>query len=195
MAHPYRGPLGDERLAIELHNTLFASQGEARDGLAEPAAAAAWLRAVDERIPPGGAGRGPTRDELIALRHVVRDVLHAAIENRGPSRASIDALNRASARAPRSPAARWRQSLPPQPSIRFHNARRSDIVISAIAADAIDLITEPSRNQLRECGAPGCVLLFLKRHPRREWCSTACGNRARQARHYRRTHRSGTRVR
>ena len=40
--------------------------------------------------------------------------------------------------------------------------------------------------QLRACHAPGCVLYFLKDHPRREWCSTACGNRARAARHYRR---------
>ena len=32
--------------------------------------------------------------------------------------------------------------------------------------------------------APGCVLYFIKDHPRREWCSTACGNRARAARHY-----------
>jgi predicted RNA-binding Zn ribbon-like protein len=35
---------------------------------------------------------------------------------------------------------------------------------------------------LRACGAPGCVLMFVKDHPRREWCSVACGNRARQAR-------------
>jgi predicted RNA-binding Zn ribbon-like protein len=36
--------------------------------------------------------------------------------------------------------------------------------------------------------APGCVLLYVSDHPRRQWCSNACGNRARQARHYRRTH-------
>ena len=61
-------------------------------------------------------------------------------------------------------------------------------MISAIAADAIDLITGPSREHLKVCRAPGCVLAFLKEHPRREWCSPGCGNRARQARHYRRTH-------
>jgi predicted RNA-binding Zn ribbon-like protein len=78
--------------------------------------------------------------------------------------------------------------------VRFHSARRADIVISSIAADAIDLITGPSRHQLRACGAPGCVLVFLKQHPRREWCSAACGNRARQARHYRRTHSQVTKA-
>ena len=29
-----------------------------------------------------------------------------------------------------------------------------------------------------------CVQYFVKDHPRREWCSAACGNRARVARHY-----------
>jgi predicted RNA-binding Zn ribbon-like protein len=38
------------------------------------------------------------------------------------------------------------------------------------------------------------VLVFLKQHPRREWCSAACGNRARQAGHYRRTHSQVTKA-
>jgi predicted RNA-binding Zn ribbon-like protein len=44
------------------------------------------------------------------------------------------------------------------------------------------------REALRACHALGCVLLFLKDHPRREWWCNACGNRARQARHYARRH-------
>jgi predicted RNA-binding Zn ribbon-like protein len=176
-----------EPLAVELHNTLYASQGQLLDGLADSRSAAAWLQALGDRVPAGGSGPAPNRNELTALREVVRDVLHAVMEGEAPSRADVDALNRACARAPRSPAARWRRDLPPQPATRFHSGRRADIVISAIAADAIDLITGPNREQLKACGAPGCVLLF-KEHPRREWCSSACGNRARQARHYRRTY-------
>ena len=186
----YQGPLREEPLAIELHNTLYATPGGPVDGLAEAASAAAWLRALGDRLPAGGAGRGPSRRDLFALRQVVRDVLHAVIENRAPSRASLDALNRASARAPRSPEVRWRRDRPPEASVRFHSRRRADIVLSAIAADAIGLVTGPDRHQLRSCGAPGCVLVFRKQHTRREWCSAACGNRARQARHYSRKHRS-----
>ncbi|HEY3005705.1 MAG TPA: CGNR zinc finger domain-containing protein [Kribbellaceae bacterium] len=44
-----------------------------------------------------------------------------------------------------------------------------------------DDATVPPR---RACYAPGRVLYFVTGHPRREWCSTACGNRARAARHY-----------
>ena len=40
------------------------------------------------------------------------------------------------------------------------------------------LITGPAAEQLRACEAPGCVLMFAKDHPRRTWCSAACGNRA-----------------
>jgi predicted RNA-binding Zn ribbon-like protein len=36
-------------------------------------------------------------------------------------------------------------------------------------------------------------LYFVKRHPRREWCSAGCGNRARVARHYHR-HRKDARA-
>jgi predicted RNA-binding Zn ribbon-like protein len=188
MPDGYPGPLRSEPPAIELHNTVYAAQGELVDGLAEPTSAAGWLAGLGDRLPPDGAGPTPSRAELIALRQAVRDVLRTAIEHRVPSRASVEALNEASARAPRSPAARWHRHLPPQFSIRFHSTSRADIVISAIAADAIDLVTGPDRDQLKACGAPGCVLIFLKQHPRREWCSAACGNRARQARHYRRVH-------
>lgn len=189
MIQTYRGPVRDEPLAVELHNTLYASQGESLDGIAEPHSAEAWLYAIRDRLPPGGSGPEPRPGELTALRDIVRDVLHAAIEDRTPKRAHIDALNHASARAPRSPAAGWRRGAPPVPTVHFHSDRRADIVLSALAADTIDLITGPARGHLRTCGAPGCVLMFTKDHPRREWCSQTCGNRARQARHYRRTHK------
>jgi predicted RNA-binding Zn ribbon-like protein len=174
--------------AIALHNTLYASRGTSVDGLADASSAQAWLAAIADRLPAGGTGRGPTREELLPLRHVVREALLAAVDRRSPSRACLDELNRASARAPRSVAARWCDEGPPQPDVRYHGANRADVVISALAADAIDLVTGTRRAGLRVCGAPGCVLLFLKAHTRREWCSAACGNRARQARHYRRAH-------
>ena len=68
----------------------------------------------------------------------------------------------------------------------FGAATRADVVLGALAADTIDLLTGPTRTDLRACGAAGCVLVFVKQHPRRQWCSNACGNRTRQARHYRR---------
>jgi predicted RNA-binding Zn ribbon-like protein len=40
---------------------------------------------------------------------------------------------------------------------------------------------------VRICGRwPACVLFFVKNHPRRDYCSPVCGNRARVSRHYER---------
>jgi predicted RNA-binding Zn ribbon-like protein len=61
-----------------------------------------------------------------------------------------------------------------------------DAALSDLARAGAALIADPER-PLRACGAPGCVLYFVRDHPRREWCSVACGNRVRAARHYART--------
>lgn len=64
-------------------------------------------------------------------------------------------------------------------------ARRS---LSTVATEAIDLFAGDDALRLRACYAPGCVLYFVQNPLRRQWCSTACGNRAGAARHYRRHH-------
>jgi predicted RNA-binding Zn ribbon-like protein len=189
MAAPYLGPLRDEPLAIELHNTVYAADGAVVDGLADARTAAAWLDGLGARLPEGGSGRRrrPSRDELVALRVAIREALQSAVAGEQIPRAALDAINAASARASRSPIAVWQPHRAPTPATDVHGATRADVVLAALAADAIELLTGPQRADLRACGAPGCVLLFLKDHPRREWCSNACGNRARQARHYRRS--------
>ena len=174
----YAGPLREEPLAIELHNTVYAAGGELVDGLAEPRL---WLEAIAPRLPAGN-GAWPSAEALRELRDAVRAALGDA-----PPRAALEALNRAAAGAPRSP--RVEPGL--VAGTDFHGATRGEIVLAAFAADAIDLLTGPRRADVRACHAPGCVLLFLKDHPRREWCGNACGNRARQARHYRRARGAG----
>jgi predicted RNA-binding Zn ribbon-like protein len=54
------------------------------------------------------------------------------------------------------------------------------------AVSGIELLSGSAAASLRACRAPGCVLYFVKTHPRREWCSVASGNRTRAARHYER---------
>jgi hypothetical protein len=60
--------------------------------------------------------------------------------------------------------------------------------LTLVAKEAVELFSGELGKQLRACQAPGCVLYFVKNHGRREWCSNACGNRARAARHYRKLH-------
>ena len=104
----------------------------------------------------------------------------------------LEAINRDAARAPVSPVAVRRSDGRVLAEARYHAADPTDIALAALAADAIDVLTEPDGDNLRACGAPGCVLIFVRDHPRRTWCSETCGNRARQARHYERVrHSSG----
>jgi predicted RNA-binding Zn ribbon-like protein len=194
MAAAYAGPLREEPIAIELHNTIYAVGGTVVDGLADPASAQAWLEGLAERLPGGGnpSEAWPTREDLAALRTAVRVALHAAVTGAAQDAAALEEINRSSARAPRSPIAKWRPDADPVAGTDFHGASRADVVTGALASDAIDLLTGPRRGDLRACGAPGCILMFLKHHPRREWCSNTCGNRARQARHYQRARRRST---
>lgn len=63
-------------------------------------------------------------------------------------------------------------------------------LLGTIAAQAVELFGRGE--DVRACLGPGCVLYFLKDHPRQEWCSAGCGNRARAARHYARHGRTTT---
>jgi predicted RNA-binding Zn ribbon-like protein len=184
----YTGPLRDEPLAVELHNTLYASGGAQVDGLSDPAQASAWLQEIAARLPLGDypTGDWPTPAALAALRGAVRTALQAAAESAPADTAALTAINRASAGAPSSPMAVQEPSGAVVRRSDHHRATFGEVVLAAFARDAIDLLTGAQRTELRACGAPGCILLFLRDHPRREWCSNACGNRARQARHYQR---------
>lgn len=193
MAKRYPGPLRDEPLAIELHNTLYAVGGQAIDGLADQPAADVWLDDLAHRLPQADlpSGAWPTVAEVVALREVVGAALHAAVDAGAQDPVALEAINAASARAASAPMARWRPDAHPELGTTFVTATRADVVLGAFAADAVELLTGPRWEDLRACGAPGCVLLYLKNHPRRAWCSNACGNRARQARHYQRARRTG----
>jgi predicted RNA-binding Zn ribbon-like protein len=58
--------------------------------------------------------------------------------------------------------------------------------LGLLALEGAEVLAQPAPSELKACGGPGCVLYFVRNHPRREWCSAVCGNRARVARHYHR---------
>jgi predicted RNA-binding Zn ribbon-like protein len=187
----YPGPVGREPLALELHNTLHAHRGELLDGLETTDGLAAWLAALAGRLPTPARDADPARQpEFVRLRDAVRGALHATLEGRRPPADALEEINAVAALAPVSPLAVANAEGGPRAQARDHTADPTDVALAAIAADAIELLTGPHRGDLRACGAPGCVLMFLKDHPRRTWCSSTCGNRARQARHYERTRRA-----
>lgn len=178
-------PLLGEPLALDLVNTCVRRDHADVDLLDSPAALAAWLHAESSRV----AWAGPvTHADLRAVRGL-RTALAALLDaRREGSRPPTDALRKLNA-ALAAPAATgrlaWTAAGPKlvQPTA----ASRRDILLHALAADTVNVLTGPSATRLRVCAHPDCVLQFIALNSRRHWCSAAaCGNRARVARHYQR---------
>ncbi len=185
MGTAYPGPIRGEPLAVELHNTLYASGGARIDGIANPAGLGAWLGAVAGDLPvPAQAIDASAVTAFHDLRGAVRAAIEAAIAQTGVPPRARRALNDAAAACPRS----TQLAADGTRRVRYHADDPTQIALAATATETIALVTGARARDLRMCGAPGCVLAFLKDHPRRAWCSPSCGNRARQARHYARHH-------
>jgi len=200
-------PLLNEPLPVELMNTVWADRNGVHDALRDPDGTRSWLSAVSARLDamtPDGPGIISTADldvpghRLIELRDALRrlaaeataDSRAAAVSDTRDLHAAVSALNDAAAAAPRWSALTWTPGQEPARTLRASGPAAS-AALSAIAEESIVLFGHDDRRCLRACLAPGCVLYFVKNHPRREWCSAGCGNRARAARHYRR-HRGTT---
>ncbi|TMR99212.1 CGNR zinc finger domain-containing protein [Nonomuraea basaltis] len=179
------GPVMGEPLPIELANATYAVRGHLQDGLQTDEQLAFWLEQVRSRlalplpdpIAIGLSDLATARD----IRDTIRTLATAAITGTPPEAAAVEVLNRHVRSAPRWRELRWDHEPSVQP---LSEAPAVPAALSAIAQDAVDLFTGPDLAKLRACQAPGCVLFFVKDHHRREWCSAACGNRARAARHY-----------
>lgn len=177
----------DEPPAVRLMNTIWASRGELHDSLATIQLARAWMRAAEIPGP-----RRMTAEQLARLRRL-RDGLrrvaaHVTDDDRAPAVRWDLALDQAVESVDdflvsRRPglvradddtlAVTWR-----------HEVDGVDEVLADLALEGAELVSDGAA-ELHACHGPGCVLYYVKNHPRRGWCSAGCGNRARVARHYR----------
>ncbi|MEU6341533.1 ABATE domain-containing protein [Streptomyces sp. NPDC046977] len=183
-------PMGGEPLvALDLADTVMTAAEPPVDLIEPSAAATAWWDIQSRRLPPGPVpAPGATR----RLRAAIREVLDAHLEDRPADAAAVDDINAAAAAVPASP----RLVLTgdgPRAATRWHTEHGGNAALAAIAGEAITLLGSPDRLRLlRRCANPECSMLFLAENPRRKWCtSNICGNRARVARHYARTHAAG----
>ncbi|MFJ8363972.1 CGNR zinc finger domain-containing protein [Streptomyces sp. NPDC093984] len=189
-----------EPLPIELMNTVTLDRGRTRDALVDDTGSTAWLRAVANRLGPLSDLQAdqtdehtvrPVAGELRALRDVLRQ-LAAEMTNDPRPPATVPGPTRHEAIAKLNALAQaWPELVWPtggQPSHTYRGSGNAHLAVQFIAHQAVELLTGPDRERLRPCLAPNCLLYFFKNHPRREWCSPACGNRVRVARHYQRHH-------
>jgi predicted RNA-binding Zn ribbon-like protein len=183
-------PLPDEPLPVRLMSTIWADADGLHDDLRTTADVDEWLDAVGVDRAGAHATRGEwararaLRDAVRRLAaYVTRDGRPAAASAMTEVAAALDQVNSAAAELP-APLLTLRDGrlelgAPGGPSPVTTGLARA-------AEQAAGLLGGEDAARLRACYAPGCVLYFIKTHPRREWCSVACGNRVRAARHYQR---------
>lgn len=184
-----------EPLPVELMNTVRGGRGEVLDALEGDQPVHAWLVAMADRILAESGAHSIAfsledaqfiADDLRALRDALRCLAAEVTEDPRPPTSgmthtqavtTINTLARARAELV------WPVSGEPS---RAATARGSQarLTVGLIARQAIDFFGGPERHRLRACLSSHCVLYFVKEHPRREWCTPKCGNRARVKRHY-----------
>jgi predicted RNA-binding Zn ribbon-like protein len=182
-----RWPLADEPVPVRLMATIWASAEGIHDDLAAPPDLDAWLDAIGadrHDVPATPEEFERARDLRDAARRlaafVTGDDRPAAASAMADAEAATRTVN---AVASELPVARLRLGGDSLELAADDAASPVAAGLAQVAGEIQHLLGE-NGGTLRACYAPRCVLYFVKSHPRREWCSVACGNRARAARHY-----------
>ncbi len=171
-----------EPLAIDLANTVMVvREGEAVDLLRGPADLGRWLAAEGDRVTGFAVDAEKDLAAVRELRDGVRELLAAGATGERPPAAAVEVVNEACAASPIAP----RLAVDRDGTARVEVAQGGGIagLRAAIARSAVELLAETPSGELRVCRAPSCGMFYLGA---RRWCCSACGNRARAARHYRR---------
>lgn len=181
-------PVLGQALPIELANTHYVRGGRTVEGLGSLADARDWVDLNRDHLSIGRHDVDERcRTALVELRGPVREVLAARVEGRRPAAAALRALNDAAARRASHVRLRWTRTGP-RAERRSASAGAAERLRADIAEATAWFVAGEDAARLRACPAPGCIGFFVKDHPRREWCSVACGNRARNARFHQRRH-------
>jgi predicted RNA-binding Zn ribbon-like protein len=151
------------RVEVGLANEAIDSSAELRRWLEEQGTATS--EEISLRLP-----------EFLALRSALRDAFEASIGGGPFPAAAVERLNGLSERVPRV------LRFEPPVSVEVPLAGGpSSLVLARIAWSAMELLGGDQRDRLRRC--PACGRFFLASRSDRLWCSVACGNRIRVARH------------
>jgi predicted RNA-binding Zn ribbon-like protein len=154
-------------IALSLVNTRMGSGGDLR----------AWLEGEGGLEPHERAEVSLRLAEFVALRASLRELLDASIGGGPFPAAAVERVNEASARVPRV------LRLAPDGSVDAPlSASPTALLLARVAWSAIELLGGPTRAAPRRCGA--CGRYFEATRSDRVWCSNACGNRTRVARHH-----------
>jgi predicted RNA-binding Zn ribbon-like protein len=186
---PAPAPGEELSTALALVNTAVEPRGEPLDLLPDARSLAGWLQA--RGLIGRRAAQIPDEDleRMRQLRAAIRTAFTARAARRRPPRSAITTINDAAARASSTPRLRWPDGGPAETTVWSPEAPVVDVAFAAIAVNAIHTLLGERGNRLRLCEAHGCNRVFIQDHGRRRWCSRACGDRVRVARHYQKLNR------
>ncbi|MFK0291344.1 CGNR zinc finger domain-containing protein [Streptomyces sp. NPDC090442] len=194
MAAPYGFRFDSGRVCLDLMATAGGNPA-AGERLTGPAPLAAWLAGA-QVVPPGAPLDGVDA-RWVARFQALRAPLGRAVRAELLGRAAASDLALLNAAAGAAPPPVVHVVRGPDGALTGVLAQPPDCagLLATVARDAVALLADPvARGQLRQCAGDGCSLVYLdaSRGRRRRWCSSeVCGNRARVARHRRRTGRAG----
>ena len=171
-----------EPLPLDVANTLRRTGAVYRDLWRTGGDVAAWARLESGRVPAVEAAAAEERlPDLRRLRDDVFAVLLAVtagapappdvagrVNGLARSHAVIDQLGEAMG------------SLDPH-VLGTHGS--VDRAVALIVHATIAFTAHPDAARLALCDAPSCGQFFLRGRPNQQWCGSACGTRARVARH------------
>ena len=178
--------VGEPVVAVDLINTV-APPGSAagEDLLSAVRGAEAWWRIEAARVPGGDL---PAIGDLRRLRSALRDLIEALVDDRSVPEGAVSDLNFFMQSAPASTRLQL-TGTGLRAETHWHCEFGGNPRLAFIAAQAAEFLSDPAQvRRLRRCANPACSMIFVAVNPRRSWCAPGvCGNRARVARHYRRT--------
>jgi predicted RNA-binding Zn ribbon-like protein len=113
------------------------------------------------------------------LRETIYRLVRTSLDETKPQKADLEFLNELASRPTLIPQLKAIGAAVAQTSPAPFQA-----VLSAIARDAIDLLSGPQRHRVRECADENCSILFVdtSRPGKRRWCAmSGCGNKVKKA--------------
>ena len=153
--------------ALSLANARLGSAGDL----------GAWLEAEGALEPEERAEVALRLAEFVTLRASIRELLDASIAGGPFPVGALERVNEASARVPRVV-----RLAPDGAADTPVSAGPTPLLLAHIAWSTIELLGNPDRSRPRHCSA--CGSYFEATRSDRVWCSNACGNRTRVARHH-----------
>ncbi|HEY3774089.1 MAG TPA: CGNR zinc finger domain-containing protein [Solirubrobacteraceae bacterium] len=178
-------PGEDTSTALALVNTEIEPRGEKVDLLPDGRCLGEWMRVQGLRSGRAAVIPDEDLDRMRRLRSAIRAVFTARAVRSRPPRPALTTINDAAGLVASTSRLRWNEDGPAEETVWSESAGATEVAFAELAASAIRTLLGDRGDRLRLCEAHGCSRMFIADHGRRRWCSRACGDRVRAARHHR----------